>query len=235
MSPRGNCASVRAALSRYEGRVRFEAHRLVLGSRYGQALDHEDLYAEGRIAVLEALERYQGYGVEEPLWVGTRIRQRMLDVLRRFDVLTREEQDFVAQRRRRCSDEDLERVRTLCARRIVSFDASACADVEPLSERVHDRRAARADEVLDRKMRERCVERAIGVLPVRQRMAVELALREGLQLRAIGERMGVTEAAVCRLQRCAVVRLRRALREHDVGRAARRRQRLPDSYEEAAE
>src|SRR5687767_7173290 len=79
------------ALARYEVVVRAVARRLAPAARFGHALDEEDLCAEGRVAVLEALRTYAGFGIEERTWVRTRIRQRMIDAIRRLDVRTRDE------------------------------------------------------------------------------------------------------------------------------------------------
>ncbi|MFM2418238.1 MAG: hypothetical protein RL385_2961, partial [Pseudomonadota bacterium] len=84
-------AQTREALSRYESVVRALARRLLPVARFGHALDEEDLCAEGRVAVLEALRTYAGFGIEERTWVRTRIRQRMIDAIRRLDVRTRDE------------------------------------------------------------------------------------------------------------------------------------------------
>jgi RNA polymerase sigma factor for flagellar operon FliA len=212
----------RVALDRYEGLVHAIARRLAPAARMGQALDQEDLWAEGRIAVLEALRTYQGFGIEERTWVGTRIRQRMIDAIRRLDVRTRDELRFyAAQQQVNHADTDgevsqgesdkRERARELSARRLISLDASANADAEPLSSRLHDHYVRPADEVADQNALQQRLHRAIARLPERQRTAIELSLFEGLPLREIGDRMGVTESRVCQLQKRAVEMLRRAL------------------------
>ncbi|MDB4985099.1 MAG: polymerase sigma factor FliA [Myxococcaceae bacterium] len=217
-------ADARVALARYEALVQAIARRLAPAARMGQALDQEDLWAEGRIAVLEALRTYQGFGIEERTWVATRIRQRMIDAIRRLDTRSRDElrmfsaheagegqeqagseapTDEAVQRR--------ERVRVLSARRLISLDSSASADAEPLSARLHDHYTRPADEVADHKAMQRRLRSAIERLPERQRTAIELSLFEGLPLREIGDRMGVTESRVCQLHKRAVELLRRAL------------------------
>jgi RNA polymerase sigma factor for flagellar operon FliA len=212
----------RVALDRYEGLVHAVARRLAPAARMGQALDQEDLWAEGRIAVLEALRTYQGFGIEERTWVGTRIRQRMIDAIRRLDVRTRDELRFYAAQQQGSSAENdgevsevesekRERARELSARRLVSLDASVNADAEPLSARLHDHYVRPADEVADQNALQQRLHSAIARLPERQRTAIELSLFEGLPLREIGDRMGVTESRVCQLQKRAVEMLRRAL------------------------
>jgi RNA polymerase sigma factor for flagellar operon FliA len=54
--------------------------------------------------------------------------------------------------------------------------------------------------------------KAMDILPLRQRTAVELALFEGLALREIGDRMGISESRVCQLQKRAVQHLRKTVR-----------------------
>lgn len=208
-------ADARTALQRYEGLVQAVARRLAPAARIGQALDQEDLWAEGRIAVLEALRTYQGFGIEERTWVGTRIRQRMIDAIRRLDVRTRDELRFCTtqdQDSEREEDAPLrERARELSARRLISLDSSAGSDVEPLSARLYDQGLLPADEVADRKALSIKLRYAIQSLPERQRVAIELWLFESLPLREIGERMGVTESRVCQLQKRAIELLREAL------------------------
>jgi RNA polymerase sigma factor FliA len=213
-------ADARVALERYEGLVHAVARRLTPAARLGQALDREDLWAEGRIAVLEALRTYQGFGIEERTWVGTRIRQRMIDAIRRLDMRTRDELRFFAAHEQQPDNDNheeadvdrrgRERARELCARRLISLDASA-PDAEPLSARLYDHYVPPADEVADQNALQNRLRRAIASLPERQRTAIELSLFEGLGLREIGDRMGVTESRVCQLQKRAVELLRRAL------------------------
>lgn len=201
----------RDALGRYEGLVQAVARRLAPVARFGQALDQEDLCAEGRIAVLEALRTYQGFGIEERTWVGTRIRQRMIDAIRRLDVRTRDELRAYAARDRLAEGEERsERVRELSARRLISLDSTG-ADAEPLSARLHDQHSAPADEVVEQHALSRKLQGAIAELPERTRTAIELSVFEGLPLREIGERMGVTESRVCQLQKRAIELLRSAL------------------------
>lgn len=212
----------RVALDRYEGLVHAIARRLAPAARMGQALDQDDLWAEGRIAVLEALRTYQGFGIEERTWVGTRIRQRMIDAIRRLDVRTRDELRFYAAQQQANNGEHdgevsegesdkRERARELSARRLISLDASVNADAEPLSSRLSDHYVRPADEVADQNALQQRLHSAIARLPERQRTAIELSLFEGLPLREIGDRMGVTESRVCQLQKRAVEMLRRAL------------------------
>jgi RNA polymerase sigma factor for flagellar operon FliA len=205
-------AEAQEALEKYEGSVRMLARRLAPVARMGQALDEEDLCAEGRIAVLEALSTYEGFGIEERTWVRTRVRQRMIDAIRRLDVRSRDEMRMAIKQRSDVpvDDETEERARALRARRLVSFD-SAPPEVEPLSARLYDSCAPPADEIAENNAQHVRLITAISVLPPRQRTAIELGLFEGLPLREIGDRMGISESRVCQLQKRAVQHLQKVV------------------------
>jgi RNA polymerase sigma factor for flagellar operon FliA len=201
-----------AALTKYEGSVRMLARRLTPIASLGQALDEEDLCAEGRIAVLEALATYEGFGIEERTWVRTRIRQRMIDAIRRLDVRSRDEMRMAIRPPADAGDEGEERARELRSRRLVSFD-SAPPEVEPLSAKLCDTYVPPADEVAEQNAQHVRLVTAISLLPPRQRVAIELALFEGLPLREIGDRMGISESRVCQLQKRAVQHLQKVISE----------------------
>lgn len=199
----------REALTRYESVVRALARRLLPVARFGHALDEEDLCAEGRIAVLEALRTYAGFGIEERTWVRTRIRQRMIDAIRRLDVRTRDEVRSAVEHDRAVARGEV--TQGSCVRRLVSLDASF-GDFEggtPLA----DPRAPQADELAEQSAQHERLRDALEGLPPRQREAIELGLFEGLPLREIGDRMGISESRVCQLQKRAVQHLQRVI--HD--------------------
>lgn len=202
------------ALDRYEGIVRAMARRLRPLAAMGQALDEDDLCAEGRIAVLEALGSYQGFGIEEHTWVRTRVRQRMIDAIRRLDVRSRDEMRLAARHAAgdMKTDEEAERGRVVAARRLVSIDASA-DDQQSLGARLRDSRLPQADDVAHARDQGRRLEEALAALPERQRRAIELGIFDGLALREIGQMMGISPARVCQLQKRAVEHLQKAVKE----------------------
>lgn len=209
-------AEAQAALTRYENVVRGLARRLAPVARMGQALDMEDLCAEGRIAVLEALRTYEGFGIEEKTWVRTRVRQRMIDAIRRLDVRSREEVKFTTQQSMMPANSNGTEVpdgakrRSIVPRRLVSFD-SAPPEHEPLAARLFDVHLLPADEVADHNAQHERLRDALQGLSPRQRSAIELALFEGYSLREIGDQMGISESRVCQLQKRAVQHLQRAV------------------------
>jgi len=199
------------ALNRYEVVVRAVARRLAPAARFGHALDEEDLRAEGRVAVLEALRTYAGFGIEERTWVRTRIRQRMIDAIRKLDVRTRDEVRKGAEREKARLESGLHSLPTEPAvRRLVSLD-TLYGDSEPGCASFGDTSVVSADDVAEQNAQNTRLLDAISVLAPRQRTAIELGLFEGLALREIGDRMGISESRVCQLQKRAVQHLQRAV------------------------
>jgi RNA polymerase sigma factor for flagellar operon FliA len=208
-----NEREARDALGRYEGMVRALAHRMRPAASLGQALDEEDLCAEGRVAVLEALRTYKGYGIEEKTWVRTRIRQRMIDAVRRLDLRSRDETRLAAKYNAGEAEPgaEAERGRRAAARRLLSLDVPAGEEGDLRRNRLRDSLAPRADEHTERSAQYARLMAALGRLPERQRQAIELGLFEGLALREIGDMMGISESRVCQLQKRAVEHLRTAV------------------------
>jgi RNA polymerase sigma factor for flagellar operon FliA len=68
-----------------------------------------------------------------------------------------------------------------------------------------------ADDMAEQNAQQTRLMGAIAALPPRQREDIELGLFEGLQLREIGDRMGISESRVCQLQKRAVQHLQRAV------------------------
>ena len=204
----------REALKRYEGLVRLMARRLKPAASVGQALDEDDLCAEGRVAVLEALTTYQGYGIKEQTWVRTRIRQRMIDAVRRLDLRSRDEirhPERHAAGETEGTKEEL-RGRMVSARRLVSVDQSCGSDREPMVNRLCDSMAPLPMQQIERNDQARRLMAGMEHLSARQRKAIEMSLFEGKALREIGAVMGISESRVCQLQKRAVQHLRQAVR-----------------------
>ncbi|MEM6960540.1 MAG: sigma-70 family RNA polymerase sigma factor [Myxococcota bacterium] len=202
----------RTALGKYEGIVRTMARRLRPVAAMGQALDEDDLCAEGRVAVLEALTTYKGFGIEEQTWVRTRVRQRMIDSIRRLDLRSRDEMRLAVRHAagHTAGTNEEERGRAIAARRLVSLD-SAAPEAEPLLHRLRDSRAPNAcDLAYASSQRDKLLE-ALQMLPERQRLAIEMGLFRGMALREIGTVMGISESRVCQLQKRAVQHLQRAV------------------------
>lgn len=207
-----NNAEARDALARYEPLVRRIARRLLPAASAGRALDEEDLCAEGRVAVLEALSTYQGFGIEEQRWVAVRIRQRIIDSIRRLDLRSRDEMRLAVRHAAgevEAADEN-ERARMITARRLLGLDSGA-SDSQPLLSKLCDSMSPSADRVTEDRAMHRLMMESLEVLSPRQREALELTLFHGMSLREIGSRMGVSESRVCQLQKRAVEHLHRKI------------------------
>jgi len=195
----------RSALQRYERMVRFLARRYRPRGAVAAVLDVDDLMAVGRMAVLEALERYEAYGIQESTFVRTRVQQRMIDAIRQVDTRTREENRLLRAHAEGDDSVDERRARAVAARRTLSLDQSV-GDMGPMVERLESDEPNA--EALSHQIRQHAELRAaLRTLPKRQREAISLCLDQGLRLREIGERMGISESRVCQLQKSAVRRL----------------------------
>jgi RNA polymerase sigma factor (sigma-70 family) len=117
------------------------------------------------------------------------------------------------QRRRRCSPTTKnERSRAVHARRAVSMDA-VYGDAEPLSMRLRDSMIPSAEHCAEASTQHDLLVGALKKIPARQREAIELSVFEGMALREIGRRMGITESRVCQLQKRAVEHLKKVVLE----------------------
>jgi len=203
--------SARKALAKYESLVRGMARRLRPLALAGRGLDVEDLEAEGRIAVLEALSTYAGFGVAEKSWVRMRVRQRMIDAIRRLDPRTRGEmRRLVAHAAGKTSEEDEEACRAIAARRVVSLDVQEPGR-EPLVAQIADQSTMRPDDAAHANRLRAQLHGLIKRLPERARVTLELRLFEGASLSDVGAQLGVSASRACQLQRVAVRRLNTVL------------------------
>lgn len=191
-------AEAREALQRYENDVCRHAVRQFAFVRHG-ALEVDDLKAEGRVAVLEAIASYEDYGVSERTWVWTRMRQRMIDARRRLSALSRGEMQLV---RRHAAGElppELEQKGRLTAARRIQSIEDAGNGGPSLLERFEDTEAESADASVLLKERKEMLREAIDEL--RPRHAIVLRSRiNGLSLRETAGLIGVSESRAAQIQ-----------------------------------
>ena len=203
-----------------------------LMARLPASVQFDDLVQNGMIGLLDAMDRFQeGFGAQFETYASQRVRGAMLDGLRENDWLPRGLRRELRRIETAISQLEHERGRvpseselaealgmTLAdyqhtlqearGHQIVYFDDLAGDGDEDFLERhFTDNDADPANILEDRDVRQALV-LAIGRLPEREKLMMGLYYEQELNLREIGEVMGVTESRVCQLHSQAIARLR---------------------------
>ncbi len=203
-----------------------------LMARLPASVQFDDLVQNGMLGLLDAMDRYQeGFGAQFETYATQRVRGAMLDGLRENDWLPRNLRRELRRiegainqlehaHGRAPSERELaealgvsleEYQKTLHEARghqLVYFDDFASDGDEGFLERhFTDNDADPANILEDKKVKETLVA-AISRLPERERLMMALYYEQELNLREIGEVMGVTESRVCQLHSQAIARLR---------------------------
>lgn len=217
-------------VQRYVPLVKRLAYHLL--SRLPASVQFEDLVQNGMIGLLDALDRYQdGFGAQFETYATQRIRGAMLDGLRENDWLPRSlrselrrveaaiaklEHEFGrAPSERELADAlsmslaDYQHLlQEARGHQLVYFeDLSGEGDADFLERHLTDTTADPANILEDADLKAHLVD-AIAHLPEREKLMMALYYEQDLNLREIGEIMGVTESRVCQLHSQAIVRLR---------------------------
>lgn len=195
----------------------------------------DDLVQNGMLGLLDALDRFEeGFGAQFETYATQRIRGAMLDGLRANDWLPRalrREMRRVEDMLNRLEHEhgrvpseqeladamamplaDYQRLlQEARGHQIVYYEDFSGEDGEDFFERhLVDRSGDPSTLLEDKNLREHLA-KAIGRLPEREKLMMALYYEQDLNLREIGEVMGVTESRVCQLHSQAVARLRAQL------------------------
>jgi RNA polymerase sigma factor for flagellar operon FliA len=192
----------------------------------------DDLVQNGMLGLLDALDRFEeGFGAQFETYATQRVRGAMLDGLRESDWMPRNLRREL--RRIESAIKELEHAngrvpseteladalgmsladyqKTLLEARghqIVYFDDFAGEGDEDFLERHFTDNDADPLNILEDRNFKKLMVQAIEKLPEREKMMMALYYEQDLNLREIGEVMGVTESRVCQLHTQAVSRLR---------------------------
>lgn len=211
----------------------------------------EDLVQNGMIGLLDAIGRFEeGLGAQFETYAVQRIRGAMLDGLRENDWVPRS-----VRRDMRRVEEAVHRLEHQHGRPPSESELAAAMDL-PLADyqkllqeaRGHqlvyleDLAGEQGDDYLERNVAaggldpvalledqdmKRALLRGIEALPEREKMVMALYYDEDMNLKEIGEVLGVTESRVCQLHSQAIARLRAATQLGEAAPAAKRRGRRP--------
>lgn len=210
------------------------AHHMM--ARLPASVQVDDLIQAGMIGLLDAIKRYEGSrGRQFESYAAQRIRGSILDELREADWLPRGVRKKMRQIEMavRTLEQSLGRVpseqelateldipikeyqETLQDARggqLMFYEDFQKTDDEPFFDRLFsDSQNNPLELLMDERLRTMLID-AIADLPTREKMVMGMHYEQEMNLREIGEVLGVSESRVCQLHTQAVVRLRSRLR-----------------------
>ncbi len=217
-------------VSEHADLVRRIAYHLV--ARLPNSVDVNDLIQSGMLGLMEAAKRFTGgQGANFETYAGIRIRGAMVDELRRSDwaprsvhrraremeqVMRRLEHQLgrspeaqeVAEEMGVTIDEYFSTARDAVNCHVFALEDLKTQDIESnAGERIQP------DAGLEAQGLQQAVVDAIDHLPERERLIMSLYYDDELNLREIGEVLGVSESRVCQLHGQALIRVRSRLHE----------------------
>ena len=222
---------------RHADLVKRIAYHLV--SRMPPNVEVDDLIQSGMIGLLDAAKHYSATkGANFETYAGIRIRGAMLDEVRKSDWTPRsvhrnmremadvirkienaKGQDAtptdIAEGLGVCIEEYHKLVQDAASCRLFSFDQMGSSEDESSpADRTRDDGPGPLEDIEDAGFRG-ALSAAINVLPEREKLVLSLYYDDDMNLREIGEIMGVSESRVCQIHTQAIARLRSTLREED--------------------
>lgn len=217
-------------VQRFVPLVRRIAYHLM--ARLPPNIQFEDLVQNGMLGLLDAIERFEeGFGAQFETYASQRVRGAMLDGLRENDWLPRslrrelrrieqtihqlEQANGRAPLEQELADslnlslaEYQKILQEARGHQLVYYeDFGGDGDDDFFERHFSDVEANPAKIFEDKDLRYQLVQ-AIACLPEREKLIMALYYEQELNLREIGEVMGVTESRVCQLHTQAIARLR---------------------------
>jgi RNA polymerase sigma factor for flagellar operon FliA len=222
-------------VARYAPLVKRIAHHMM--ATLPPSVHVDDMIQAGMIGLLDAAKRYQqSQGAQFETYAVQRVRGAMLDSLRQSDWLPRglrknlrKIESAISKLEQRNgrppSEQELadalslplpeyqQMLQDARGYQLVYYeDFRSSEDEDVLDRHFADWTDEPLERLLDERMRTALV-KAIDDLPEREQKVMALYYQEELNLREIGEILGVSESRVCQLHSQAVTRLRAKLRE----------------------
>ncbi|QQR90273.1 MAG: sigma-70 family RNA polymerase sigma factor [Myxococcales bacterium] len=196
----------REALAQYRGLLIHLAKKYSFAAQQCGGLDTEDLVSEGQIATLEALRDFRNFGMSEKNWVALRVRQRMIDAIRRMDPRSRTTTCRSQTHEAETANPSPPRLRLVHGYKNTQ-EKAPIYDYSQAIRLVADSDTPTADDIVYRNSQRQLIATALTYLSERQRMALQLKLQEDLDLQEIGIRMGISISRVRQLQQRAIANL----------------------------
>jgi RNA polymerase sigma factor FliA len=224
-------------IQQYAPLVKRIAHHIM--AKLPASVEVDDIIQAGMMGLMDAVGRYEEtQGAQFETYAAQRIRGAMLDELRSCDWLPRG-----IRKNMRTIEKAMHSLEQTLGRHPTEPEIAAQLEMplpayqqmlqearghqlvyyedysEGDEEHFLDRHAGHShpsplEALVEEGMRERLVE-AIGELPDREKMMMGLYYEQDLNLREIGEIMGVSESRVCQIHTQAIARLRSTLREEN--------------------
>ena len=203
-----------------------------LMARLPSSVQVDDLVQNGMMGLLDAISRFEaGMGAQFETYAAQRVRGAMLDGLRENDWLPRSlRRDFrrieeaIAQLEQQYGRAPAEKelaaalgmslgeyqkmLQDARGHQLISFEDMVEEGEEDFLERHLTDDSGEPSKILEDEALRRILVQGIEALPEREKMMMALYYEQDLNLREIGEVMGVTESRVCQLHSQAVARLR---------------------------
>ncbi len=203
-----------------------------LMARLPSSVQVDDLVQNGMMGLLDAINRFEaGMGAQFETYAAQRVRGAMLDGLRENDWLPRSlRRDFrrievaIAQLEqefgRSPSEKELadalamslgeyqKMLQEARGYQLISFEDMVEEGDEDFLERHFTDDSGEPSKILEDQGLHQSLVKGIESLPEREKLMMALYYEQDLNLREIGEVMGVTESRVCQLHTQAVARLR---------------------------
>jgi RNA polymerase sigma factor for flagellar operon FliA len=194
--------------------------------RVSSATDVEDLIQIGMIALVEAAKGFEDRGHAFSTYASVRVRGAMIDHLRRQAALCRSamaKRKTLAAARTRLQArlgrapseaETADEMGLAAADFRLLVDETQAISHDSIDDLYSDQSMwfadveERADEALEREALQGAIAEAIGALPEREAMVLQLYFVEEMNLEEIGQTLGVGAARICQIKKAALDKLR---------------------------